>query len=88
MSNEEATHVSLPIEAVRDIRKSITYGLCTTVEALRIQQEKEFHVLTGKPFPDDAVPVLPEGPVESLKPFVDALLWLDVCMDELPSEKE
>ncbi|MDY4297548.1 MULTISPECIES: hypothetical protein [unclassified Xanthomonas] len=84
MSNQEATHVRLPIEAVPDLRKALTNGLYAMVEAIRIKDEMEALRGLKRPFPDEAIPILPgDGSADSLAPIAGALLWLE-AIEELP----
>lgn len=86
MSNQEPTHVRLPIESVPDLRKALSHGLSAMVEAIRIREEMEALQGMLRPFPDEAMPILPgDGFADSLEPIAHALLWLD-RVEELPQE--
>ncbi|XQA72105.1 hypothetical protein ACM9XA_11440 [Xanthomonas sacchari] len=88
MSNQEATHVRPPIEAVPDLRKALTHGLCAMVETIRVRHELDEASERNEAFPDELMAYLPaEGPAASLAPIAAALLWLET-IEELPKGGE
>lgn len=83
MSNKEATHVRLPIEAVQELRKALTHGLYAMVETIRVRHELDEACERNEAFPDELMAYLPaEGPAASLAPIASALLWLEALQED------
>jgi len=74
----QSDYVTLPSEAIPDIRKALSHGLWALVEVIRVRDEADGARGMGEAWPDDGVPIIPaQNSAESLAPIASALLWLD-----------
>lgn len=68
--------VTLPAEAMPDIRKAIAIGMSATAEIERIENIIEISELGGSKVQKELHPVHPTGGLV-LADFASALMWLD-----------
>lgn len=84
--NDKAAPMELSELAIADIRRAVVYGLHGVKEVIRLRHEAEGRRTLGLDT-EWPVPTLPMGgAAETLQPFADALLWLEVCDPWRPEE--
>lgn len=72
----EPTHVSLPIEAIAALRRTLLIGLHCLGEVERLSDTANTFEKLGAPWQEDHIPVHPSGSYE-ITNFANALRWLE-----------
>ena len=73
--------VSLPAEALPELRRVIAFGMSAIGEIQRLQNLAALDKLAGSPWPEDRRAIHPCG-YNVIADFASALMWLDCATDE------